>query len=379
MNLLLAVAGKELLHIVRDRRTLALLLVLPTALTFIFGYAFQSGSITGVKTAVLDHDRSTLSLQIVRGLQDDDTFDVSIWSGTEEEARAALDRGDLKAIVILPAGLKAAAASGSGTVEATLDGVDTTSAPSVEGALRVVLMRQGFRMAGLKFRDLGLDRTAARRVLEPLKLRRSILFNPKTEFLPFVMPGIVGLILQLVTVILTANAITREKERGTFSQLSATPVSKGAVLVGKLVPYLFVSWVNVATILLVARYWFLVSFVPGLASVLLLCSLFIVSSLATGLLISAVCRSQTQAMQIAIFYCMPVVMLSGAYSPLEILPPAVRAISYTFPLTYFCSAFREVSLRGHGLDAVIPQMGAMMGFVVVMLSLAATFLRKQEA
>lgn len=379
MSLIIAVAGKELLHILRDRRTLAIILVLPTVLTFIFGYAFESGALKGIPTALIDEDGgSTLSLQIGRDMAADATFRVVPWTEGRDAALAALDRGDLKAVVVLPAGLKQAAKTGTATVLATLDGIDNASAKSVDGALQKILIEHGFRMAGLKFRDMGLDEDAARKVLQPIKIDERILFNPRTEFLPFVMPGIIGLVLQLLTVILTANAITREKERGTFTQLVATPVSRTAVLLGKLVPYALVSCVNVVTILLVARYWFHISFSPGLPKILLLCALFIASSLSTGLLISAVCRNQTQAMQIAVFYCMPAVMLSGAYAPLDVLPAAVKAISYTFPLTYFCGAFRAVYMKQHDLSQVTPALLVLSGFVVFTLLIAGGLVRKQE-
>lgn len=379
MKLIAAVAGKEMLHIVRDRRTLAIILVLPTVLTFIFGYAFESGALKGIPTALIDEDgASTLSLQIARDMAADETFRVVPWTQGREAALAALDRGELKGVVVLPAGLKQAAKSGSATVLATLDGIDNASAKSLDGALQKLLVEHGFRMAGLKFRDLGLDEDAARKILRPIEIEEEILYNPRTEFLPFVMPGIIGLVLQLLTVILTANAITREKERGTFTQLVATPVSRTAVLLGKLVPYALVSWVNVVTILLVARFWFGISFSPGLGKVLVLCALFIASSLSTGLLISAVCGNQTQAMQIAVFYCMPAVMLSGAYAPLDVLPDAVKAISYTFPLTYFCGAFRAVYMKHHDLSQVAPAMLVLAGFVLVTLVLAGGLVRKQE-
>ena len=379
MRLLAAVAVKEMLHIVRDRRTLALILLLPTALTFIFGYAFQTGSIENVPTAVLNLDApSTLALQLVRAIEDDGTFAVVAWDRTEEEAIAALDRGEVKAVIVIPAGLKDAARAGQGEVRVTIDGIDTTSAPSVEGKLHKILLEYGLRMAGLKFRDLGFDKESARKVLEPIKLESRVLYNPAADFLTYVMPGIIGLILQLLTVILTANAITREKERGTFTQLVSTPVSRTAVLLGKLVPYVVISWINVTTILLVARYHFGIVFEGSLGRVLFLCGLFIASSLATGLLISALCRNQTQAMQIAVFYCMPAVMLSGAYAPLDILPASIKVISYSFPLTYFCMAFRDVYLKHHGLAQVSLEIGVMSAFVLFMLMFAGSLVKKQE-
>ncbi len=378
LNLVAAVAQKEILHLVRDRRTLVLVIVLPIALTFIFGYAFQTGSLDHVKTILVDEDGSTLSLKLGKAMRENKTFDL-VASGSKSQALSKLDRGEAMAVVVLPKGLLTKSRGGGGVVDAYLSGVDTVSAPSVKGALLGILLENGLKLAGLKFHALGLSRKKAEGILRPVELRSQIRFNEDLSFLIYVMPGIIGLILQLLTVILTAGAITREKERGTFFQLTATPVSRFAVVVGKLVPYLLVSAVDVAAILLVARFWFLVSFGSAIPKVLLLSALFIGSSLATGLLISALCKNQTQAMQIAVFYCMPAVMLSGAYSPIEILPPSVRVISYTFPLTYFCRAFRKVYLMQGSLGAVSLDILVLVGFTVVALLVGGLLLRKQEA
>ena len=181
MRLTLAVAGKEMTHILRDRRTLAIILILPTVLTFIFGYAFESGAIKGVRTAVLNHDApSTLSLQIIKAMGEDETFEVILWDRSREEASAALDRGEFKAVVVLPKGLKADSRKGTATVLASLDGIDTASAPSVRGALLRILTEHGLKAAGLKFRDLGLNPDAAKKILEAdPQLRRALEYLQK--------------------------------------------------------------------------------------------------------------------------------------------------------------------------------------------------------
>jgi ABC-2 type transport system permease protein len=191
------------------------------------------------------------------------------------------------------------------------------------------------------------------------------------------MPGVIGLTLQLLTVMLMAVSIPRERERGTLDQLMASPISRAELILGKLLPYFGISLVNVATILLVADRWFGVPVGKNLTLLLALCALFVLSSLATGLLISAVSRSQFQAVQIAVFYVLPVFMLSGAYAPIEAIPDYIRPISYLFPLMYFSRAVRAVTLRGADLFQVGSDLAILAGFVVVFLYWAVLSFRKR--
>ena len=191
------------------------------------------------------------------------------------------------------------------------------------------------------------------------------------------MPGVIGLTLQLLTVMLMAVSIPRERERGTLDQLMASPISRAELILGKLLPYFAISLVNVATILLVADRWFGVPVGKNLTLLLTLCGLFVLSSLATGLLISAVSRSQFQAVQIAVFYVLPVFMLSGAYAPIEAIPDYIRPISYLFPLMYFSRAVRAVTLRGADLFQVGSDLAILAGFVVVFLYWAVLSFRKR--
>jgi ABC-2 type transport system permease protein len=157
----------------------------------------------------------------------------------------------------------------------------------------------------------------------------------------------------------------------------ASPISRAELILGKLLPYFGISMVNVATILLVADRWFGVPVGKNLTLLLALCGLFVLSSLATGLLISAVSRSQFQAVQIAVFYVLPVFMLSGAYAPIEAIPDYIRPISYLFPLMYFSRAVRAVTLRGADLFQVGSDLAILAGFVVVFLYWAVLSFRKR--
>ena len=180
-------------------------------------------------------------------------------------------------------------------------------------------------------------------MMEPWTTDHKILYNPKTRFIDYVVPGVIGLILQLITVTLMACTLARERESGTLFQLMVTSLRRREIVLGKVVPYLAISIVLILFIILLTGWHFQVQFNdPG--ALALICFLFLLCSLGMGLLISAISRTQTQAIQFSVFFLLPVFVLSGAFAPLEQLPKAIRYISELFPLTHFCRAFRLVNL-----------------------------------
>jgi ABC-2 type transport system permease protein len=182
------------------------------------------------------------------------------------------------------------------------------------------------------------------KMVKPWEPETKILFNPGLRFIDFVTPGIIGLILQLLTVTLMACTIAREREAGTLAQLIVTPLRRMEIVIGKVLPYLGISLFLIGVTIGVAHFHFGVHFrQPVMLGII--CLLFLLCSLGSGLLISAFCQTQTQAIQFAVFYLLPVFPLSGAFAPIERLPAGVRLVSDVFPLTHFCEAFRMASLR----------------------------------
>src|SRR5678816_1173041 len=179
--------------------------------------------------------------------------------------------------------------------------------------------------------------------MEPWTTDHKILYNPKTRFIDYVVPGIIGLILQLITVTLMACTLAREREAGTLFQLMVTALRRREIVLGKVIPYLAISIVLIVFIILLTAWHFQVQF-NNPAALAVICFLFLLCSLGLGLLISAISRTQTQAIQFSVFFLLPVFVLSGAFAPLEHLPSVIRWISEVFPLTHFCRAFRLVNL-----------------------------------
>jgi ABC-2 type transport system permease protein len=374
-----SVAYKEFLHIYRDKRVLILLLILPPFFTLVFGHAFEQTEATDVPALLINRDDTPRTQRFIGIILQNKTFR---W---RQESPAIANESDLlghgaRAALVIPAGWSESLANGNPKpLPLYLDGADTSTADALEGKLRESL--GDFQ---LKERDVMID-TLPEEVFEmgrklPVAVRKQfvslmeawtvepkVIYNPKERFIDYVVPGVIGLILQLLTVTLMACTIARERESGTLYQLMVTSLRRGEIVLGKILPYLAVSILLIAVITLVAGVYFRVHFYEPPA-LMLICLLFLLCSLGLGLLISAISKTQTQAIQFSVFFLLPVFVLSGAFAPLEQLPQAIRYISEIFPLTHFCRAFRLVNMYHastafYAVDLVVLLAGALITFI----------------
>jgi ABC-2 type transport system permease protein len=364
-NAIASVALKEFLHVWRDKRILALILILPPFFTLLFGYAFEATELTGVHATILDRDQTEQSAKLAEQLGKKKTF---AWKKTKDTgADPDLLQLGVSAALLIPKDWTSTLEAGSPVpLRLFLDGTDATSAEELEGRLREMLGDfQGHDdVQELTVKPL-LDELPSevfdalkamppesrtklkvefQKLVKPWKTDTRILYNPGLRFIDYVTPGIIGLILQLLTVTLMACTIAREREAGTLAQLIVTPLRRVEIVIGKVLPYLGISLFLIGITIGVAYFHFGVHFRQPLM-LGLICLLFLLCSLGSGLLISAFCHTQTQAIQFAVFYLLPVFPLSGAFAPIERLPDSVRLVSDIFPLTHFCEAFRMVNLR----------------------------------
>jgi ABC-2 type transport system permease protein len=382
-----SVAYKEFLHILRDRRVLLLVLTLPPLFTLLFGHAFETSELTGVKSLLIDQDNTSRSQEFVDIIWKNKTFDWQRGSPDTKNPSDLLSHG-VQASLVIPAGWNESLENGDPKpLLLYLDNGDINTASAVEGSVRESLgdfqLKQRDRMIETlpeEVFELGKQLPVQIRkrfvsMMEMWSVDRKLLYNPKSRVIDFVVPGIIGLILQLLTVTLMACTIARERESGTLYQLMVTSLRRREIVIGKMLPYLVVSILLVLVIMLVSRWHFGVVFfqLPALAVV---CLLFLLCSLGLGLLISAFSRTQTQAIQFSVFFLLPVFVLSGAFAPLEQLPKAIQYVSEFFPLTHFCRAFRLVNMYHAGPqfyagDLVVLLAGALITF------LGAAFLLKR--
>lgn len=339
-----AIAYKETLQIIRDRRTLGLMLVLPVVQLMLFGFAVGT-TVAHISTVVVDQSRDPESRDLITALVNTTYFDITTYVDTPLEARQAIDAGRSKVAIIIAPNFAADLRGGRGAqAQILIDGSDPNIAQTALFAAQSVGQARSARTPG--------------RVPASLDLRPTVLYNPSLEATRNFVPGLIGLILQLVTVILTSSTIVRERERGTFEQLIVTPVSRWELLLGKLAPYLVVSFWNTGVILVLGYLVFGVEVIGSITLLMFLSAIFLTGSLGLGLLISAVSSTSAQAMQASLFTALPAFILSGFIFPTDSMPPLMRALGYLLPLTYFLRIIRGIAMKGIGfmqlLDAIVP-------------------------
>ena len=381
-----SVAVKEFIHIYRDWRILVLLLTLPPVFTLIFGHAFEDTGANEVPALLENRDQSPSSGDFVRQLSTEKTFR---WRTAKNiSGQPDLLHEEVQAALIIPAGWGASLKNGDPIpLLLYLDGSDTNTASELEGRMQESLgefqkKQLESTIEGLpdEVIDLGkkLPVTVRKEFVSAMSkwgVESHVLYNPQQRFINYVLPGIIGLILQLLTVTLTACTIARERESGTLYQLMVTSLRRSQIVIGKILPYLAISILLILFIIVVAGWHFHVQFhqYPMLA---VICLLFLLCSLGLGVLISALSRTQTQAIQISVFFLLPVFILSGAFAPLDRLPQAIRYLSECFPLTHFCRAFRFVNLYGAGPSFYSGDLIFLLSGAIVTFFGAAVLLRR---
>lgn len=372
-----SVAMKEFIHIYRDWRILVLLLILPPVFTVIFGHAFEVAGAKDVPALLENLDQSPASQQFVKQLTAGTTFRWKMATGIG--GHPDLLQNHVQAALVIPTGWGAGLKNGDPIpLPLYLDGSDTNTASELEGRIQENLGEFQKKQLEATVESLPENVIDLAKQL-PVEVRKQfvsamsqwgvktqILYNPRQRFIDYVVPGIIGLILQLLTVTLTACTIARERESGTLYQLMVTSLRRGEIVIGKILPYLAISILLILVVIAVAGWHFEVQFHHHLV-LALICFLFLLCSLGLGLLISAFSRTQTQAIQLSVFFLLPVFVLSGAFAPLEQLPRAIRYLSECFPLTHFCRAFRLVNLYRAGpafysTDLIFLLFGALVTF-----------------
>jgi ABC transporter DrrB family efflux protein len=369
---LLAILLKEFLHIRRQPSTIFFMLVVPVIQTIIFGYAIET-QIEHIPMVVYDLDGRRTARELVEAFENTDRFDVVERAHDEARFRRALTSGAAKVGLTIPPNYSDRIVSGEQVqVQVLIDGSDSQVATTALNAAQLLGLNLSIRLARAKGEAMNVApaRDPTGRANLPIEIRPRLLFNPDLESARFFVPGLVGIILQLVTLFLTSFAIVRERELGTLEQLFATPVGRQALMLGKLLPYALVGIVETLIVLTVMIYVF---DVPIRGSALLLVGLsmlFMVGSLGLGLLVSTVAKSQVEAVQFAFVVMLPSVLLSGFVFPRSQMPLPIYLISFAIPATYFIEILRGIVLRGAALpDLTGPVLGlAAVGAAVLTLS-----------
>lgn len=372
---------KEFSHIRREPATIFFMLVVPVMQTIIFGYAIQQ-EIEHIPTIVFNLDGRQASRELVDSFRNTRSFEILDPVYDDETFRRALVSGRAKVGVRIPPDYSDRLLKGEQVaVQVLIDGSDSQVANTALHAAQLLGVSLSFRITRPFAETLPAvpSRDPNGHVAMPIEMRPRLLYNPDLESSHFFVPGLVGIILQLVTLFLTSFAIVRERELGTLEQLFVTPVGRLGLLLGKLVPYACIGILEMLIVLTVMVFLFEVPIHGSLVLLMGLSSLFIVCALALGLLVSTVARTQLQAMQFAFLLMLPTVLLSGFMFPRSEMPFPIYIASFAIPATYFLEILRGIILRGADIFDLVPQVIGLTVTCLAILGLSLSRFRKQLA
>ena len=373
-----AILFKEFAHIRRDKATVFFTFMVPVLQLTIFGLAIDV-TIDNIPLAVLDLDQAQDSRELVHALENTQAFEVIERPTDAESFGRAITSGRAKAGVLIPADYsERLVMREKAEVQFWIDGSDSQVATTALNTVNLLAMQTAFGRARAFGESLQLTpaRDEQGEPSIPIEVRARLLFNPDLESSHFFVPGLIAIILQLVLLFLTSFSIVREREVGTLEQLFVTPVGRMGLLMGKLVPYALMAFGELLIILIAMQVFFGVPIHGSLALLLVLSSLFIVTVLGMGLLISTIASTQLEGLQMAFLIMLPSVFLSGFMFPRSEMPLLIRFISYFLPVTYFVEIVRGVILRGADLLDLMPHILGLSACCVVSLYLSVTRFRK---
>lgn len=370
---LISLIRKEFIQILRDPRTLALALMMPLVQLFLLGYA-ATNDVRNVPLAVFNLDPGPEARALLDAFRAADYFSLAYQVGSEEQLRLLIDSGQARAgLVIPPDYSRTLQGDGAAQVAFVLDGSDPTTAATALSAAQAIGQQYATGVLSERLGRRGLP--FALRI--PVEVRSQVWYNPDLVNAYFMIPGVIGMILYSITTILTATAVVRERERGTIEQLIVTPIRSWELVVGKLLPYVILAFINTLEVLVIGALWFEVPIRGDLGLIVLLSGLFLVSSLGIGLLVSTIANTQQEAMLTVMLTLLPSIFLSGFFFPLEAMPPVLQLFSYLTPLRYYLVIIRSLLLKGVGAEMLQRDILALVIFGGLIMSAAALRFKKR--
>jgi ABC-2 type transport system permease protein len=353
----LAVFVKEFQQMMRDRLTFAMAIGVPVLQLVLFGYAINTDP-KGLPTTLVVHDASPLARSFVAALQNTGYFKVTHSTRSEAEADALIEDGSVQFAVLIPSDFTRRLVRGERpALLVSVDGTDPAASGNAIAALNVIAAQA-----------LQRELVGALRPLQPQAAPFELLvhrrYNPEGLSRYNIVPGLIGTILTMTMVMLTGLAMTRERERGTMENLLATPVRPGEVMVGKILPYVVIGYIQLAVIMAAAWLLFEVPMVGSLTLLMAMIGIFMLANLAVGFTFSTLASNQLQAMQMTFFFFLPSLLLSGFMFPFRGMPQWAQRLGEVLPLTHFLRIVRGILLKGNGLQQVLPELWPMLLFLL---------------
>jgi ABC-2 type transport system permease protein len=370
---ILSIIRKEFIQISRDPRTLAVTFIMPIMMLFLLGYA-ATNDVRNVPLAVFDQSASPQSRALLDAFRATGYFALDYEAHSEKELARLIDGGQAKTGLIIPPDYGDRVSRGQSIAVAFI--VDGSDPAVAGGALSAATLLGQTRSVKLQVQRVsrqsvgGMPTTA-------VDMRSQVWYNPDMISAYFMIPGMIGMILQTMTTMLTAVAIVRERERGTIEQLIVTPIRPWELLVGKLMPYVVIAYGDALEVLVIGTLWFHVPIRGSVGLLLGLAGLFVMTTLSIGLFISTIAHTQQEAMLLTYLTLLPTIFLSGFFFPVAAMPQVLQWISAIIPLKYFLIIVRSILLKGVGLQLLLSETVILAVMGMVMMAVASSRFRKR--
>jgi ABC-2 type transport system permease protein len=366
---------KEFIQVWRDKKLRFFLIVPPMVQLLTYGYAINF-DIKHVATAIYDNDRTDVSRDLLDRFRSNEYFQVKQYLRSESQLKGLIDRGEATLVIYIPWDFSQKLKVGhAAPLQLIIDSTDSNAALIVMRYANSILNDYTLEMTEQRLRRFGVRGE----ITAPVNLQFRAWFNPNLLSRWTFVPGVIAMVVLLVSLMLTALTVVREKEIGTMEQILVTPIRPVEFLLGKTVPFVLISLVEVLGVTLVGIVWFEVPFRGNILVLLLGTITFLFNSVGLGLLISTVSSTQQQAMMAGTFFLTPAIMLSGLVFPIANMPPFFQYLTYLNPLRYFIIVVQGIFLKGVGLANLWPQMAAMTALGTVMLALSVLRFQRRLA
>ncbi len=350
---------KEFIQLRRDRLTFALMTGLPAIQLLLFGYAIQT-DVRKLPTVVMDESRTSESRALIQVLANTDNFKIVAAVPNRATAQRWIERGAARVALVIPPDYQRALRRGeTGRAQLLIDAADPQSSGAAISGAQLAAQARGAQLLASQYK-----------LVPPVEIRVRPWYNPAQRSAVFIVPGIVGILLTITMTLITSTAVVRERERGTLEQLIVTPIGKTSLMLGKLVPFVMVGYVQMSVVLLLGTNFFHIPIRGSLPLLYTLALVFIMASLGVGLIISTIARNQVQAMQLSFFFMLPNILLSGYIFPRAAMPEPAQWIGALLPLTWFLEILRGILLKGVGVEDLWTQLAILTVAAFALLAIA---------
>jgi ABC-type multidrug transport system permease subunit len=367
---------KEMIQLMRDPYLVMFIIALPVIQLMVTGLAVQR-DLKHIPTVVANYDRRSASMELLKDFQHSTLFDIDVVNSSEQ-AMALIRKGDYRVGMIIPPDYSEKVLSGTEPpqIDMVVDGTQGTIAKTIVDGAKQIVFNHSRKLLAASLGGGAAD--GGDMALSPgIELNAKVLYNPKMSSAYFLVPAILAIVMHMLTILFTSFAIVRERESGTLEQLMVTPVRVTDLMLGKVLPYAFIGFLDMMLTLGVMVWFFNIAITGSFWFLCLASVIFILTSLGIGLLISILCQTQVQAIQLTVAIFLPSLLLTGFVFPLEPMPWFIKIISYSLPLTYYLEIIRGVVIKGVGPSELWFQTGVILVMSIVMLTTSIFRFNKQ--